>query len=61
MFRQTQSPASVPTHLPSTMAATNLARHHDLCMYMERRTKYPRVLRLRPDEHHPPSLGGQVS
>lgn len=60
LFRQTQSLAAVPTHLPSTMATTNLARHHDLRVYMERCTEYPRFIRLCANEHHPPGFGEQV-
>lgn len=60
LFRQNQSTTPVSTHLPRALATTNLTHHHDLRMYMERRTKYPGFLRLCSDERYPPISGGQV-
>lgn len=60
LFRQSQPTAPVSTHLPRALATTNLAHHHDLCLYMEHRTKYPCFLRLRSDEHYTPSSCRQV-
>lgn len=60
LLRQTQSAAPVSTHLPCAMVATPFAHHHGIRMHVERRTEHPGLVRLRSDEHHPPSVGRQM-